>query len=89
MLIVIILLVIILILATLFNKKNINEDDTFISAKKKEFEISRPNCPQLNQPDVCTNTPGCLSLNYGCINNYEESQEPQKPWEKDDFMIVY
>jgi hypothetical protein len=85
MLIVIILLALILVLATLFNKNN----DTFVSAKKMEFTISRPNCTQLNDHDVCINTPGCFSTDNGCINNYAELQEPQKPWEKDDFMIVY
>ena len=85
MLNIILILIILLILATLFNKNN----DTFVSAKKIEFKTSRPNCSQLNDPEACINTPGCFSTDNGCINNYSELQEPQKPWEKDDFMIVY
>ncbi len=85
MLIVIILLALILVLVTVFNKN----DDKFVSVENKEFTISRPNCAQLNNPDVCINTPGCFSMANGCINNYKELQEPQKEWEKGDFMIVY
>ena len=85
MLNIILILLILLILATLFNKN----DETFVSAKKVEFLSSRPNCPQLNDPTICSSTPGCFTTDYGCINNYKELQEPQKAWEKDDFMVVY
>lgn len=85
MLNIILILIILLILVTLFNKN----DEKFVSAKNKVFTTSRPNCPQLNNPSICSSTPGCFSTENGCINNYREIQEPQKAWEKDDFMIVY
>ena len=85
MLNIIIILIILLILATLFNKNN----EIFVSANNVDFLLSRPNCPQLNDPTVCSETPGCFSTNYGCINNYRELKEPQKAWEKGDFMVVY
>ena len=53
------------------------------------YTMSRPNCLQLNSPDVCKSTLGCLSRENGCINNFKQLQEPQKAWEKDDFMIIY
>jgi amino acid permease len=60
-----------------------------LSHRKKDFFQSRPNCPQLNKPEICSSTPGCFSTSYGCINNYRSLQEPPKRWEKDDFMIIY
>ncbi len=88
MLNIIIILILLLILFSIFTK-NKNDNETFVSEKKIEFDTSRPNCPQLNIPSVCLNTPGCFSTKNGCINNYKELQEPQKEWEKNDFMIVY
>ena len=85
MLNIVIILIILLFLATLFNKN----DEKFVSASKIEFTSSRPNCPQLNDSNICSSTPGCFSTKNGCINNYKELQEPQKAWEKGDFMIVY
>ena len=85
MLNIILILIILLILATIITKNN----EKFVSAKKVEFVSSRPNCPQLNNPDICSSTPGCFSKDNGCINNYRQLQEPQKAWEKGDFMIVY
>lgn len=90
MLNIIIILILLLILSYIITKsKNVNNTETFISENKVQYDISRPNCPQLNIPSVCLNTPGCFSTKNGCINNYKELQEPQKAWEKDDFMIVY
>jgi hypothetical protein len=97
MLNIIIILVLILVLIIIFNKNkndvndndNDNDNEKFISENKVNYNISRPNCPQLNKPHVCLDTPGCFSTKNGCINNYQELQEQQKEWEKDDFMIIY
>ena len=84
MLTIVLILVIILLLASLFTKKN-----SFESIKNVKYEHTRPNCPQLNDKKICSSTPGCFSAEHGCINNYRELQEPKKPWENGDFMIVY
>lgn len=54
-----------------------------------KFPSSRPNCPQLNNEEVCNKTPGCRHSNVGCLNYYRDLQEPQKEWEKGDKLIVY
>ena len=82
---IILLLIIILLLAALFT----NNIDTFESINKVKYEQSRPNCPQLNDKEICSATPGCFASEFGCINNYRELQEPKKSWENGDFMIVY
>lgn len=85
MLNIILILVIILLLAVLFTNKR----DSFESINKVKYEQSRPNCPQLNDKNICSSTPGCFPSEFGCINNYRELQEPKKSWEKGNFMIVY
>jgi hypothetical protein len=47
--------------------------------------MSRPNCPQLNSSDVCSNTPGCKQSTIGCINDYR-SMKVDKMWNQDDFL---
>jgi hypothetical protein len=81
----IVILVIILVLAILSQ----NNKAKFESVNKVKYEQSRPNCPQLNKMETCMKMPGCFFTDFGCINNLRVLQEPRKPWEKDDFMIVY
>jgi len=54
--------------------------------------MSRPNCPQLNDNEVCKTTPGCKLGVNGCINNLSDLRKYEKStpeWMKDNFMIVY
>jgi hypothetical protein len=54
--------------------------------------MSRPNCPQLNDDNVCKTTPGCKLATNGCINNLSSLRKYEKPtpeWMINDFMIVY
>jgi hypothetical protein len=48
--------------------------------------MSRPNCPQLNSPDVCSNTLGCKQSTIGCINDYRSMKENTKELYKDDWL---
>jgi hypothetical protein len=48
--------------------------------------LSRPNCPQLNSPDVCSNTLGCKQSTIGCINDYRSMKEQDKEWNKNDWL---
>ena len=82
-----IILIIVIILFLAFLSRNNSEYIEPINNVK--HEKIRPNCPQLNDKKICKSTPGCFSTEYGCINNYRALQEPKKPWENGDFMIVY
>jgi len=82
---IILIILTILFLAFLFTNKN----EYIEQINNENFEHILPNCPQLNDKKLCSSTPGCFYAEYGCINNYRELQEPKKPWENGDFMIVY
>jgi hypothetical protein len=56
---------------------NVLEDDQI---------MSRPNCPLLNSPDVCSNTLGCKQSIIGCINDYRSMKENIKEWNKDEWL---
>jgi hypothetical protein len=82
---IILIIVIILFLAVVStNKRGYIEQINDVKYKQ-----IRPNCPQLNDKEICDSTPGCFYAEHGCINNYRELQEPKKSWENGDFMIVY
>ena len=63
--------------------------ENFEITENNEVYMSRPNCFQLNDERICRNTPGCYQAPNGCISMWEDIQEPKKPWEKDDFLVVY
>ncbi len=47
--------------------------------------MSRPNCPQLNSADICSNTPGCKYSTIGCINDYR-SMKVDSMWNQNDWL---
>jgi hypothetical protein len=87
--IVLVILIIIYLLYKIFVSSNY---DTFGVFNNETYFMSRPNCPQLNDNQVCSTTPGCkLTLN-GCINNLSELRKYENSipeWMDDNFMIVY
>jgi hypothetical protein len=48
--------------------------------------MGRPNCPQLNSPNVCSNTLGCKQSTIGCINDYRSMKEMDKKWNENDWL---
>ena len=93
-----ILLILILGYLLLFNNDNmksrkcerfIGSPDIFPYVSDDNNQMIKPNCAQLNDDNVCSNTKGCGLISIGCVNNYSKLQEEKKPWEINDDMIVY
>lgn len=66
--------------------------DKFGVFNTSTYFMSRPNCPQLNDINVCNTTNGCKTGVNGCINNLSELQKYEKPipqWMKNNFMTIY
>ena len=88
----IIVLVVLLIIYLIYKIITSSNNDAFGIFNNSSYFMSRPNCPQLNDDQVCKTTPGCrLGIN-GCINNLSELKKYEKPtpeWMINDFMIVY
>ena len=88
----VIVLVVLLIIYLIYKIMTSSNFDQFGMFNKSSYIMSRPNCPQLNDDEVCKFTPGCkLGIN-GCINNLSYLQKYEKPvpeWMKNNFMIIY
>jgi len=88
----VLVLVVLLIIYLIYKIIYSSNYDQFGVFNNLSYFMSRPNCPQLNDDNVCKSTPGCkLGIN-GCINNLSELRRYEKPtpeWMKDNFMIVY
>jgi hypothetical protein len=66
--------------------------DNFGIFNNESYFMSRPNCPQLNNDQICSRTPGCKLGKNGCINNLSDLSKYEKKipeWMENDFMIAY
>ncbi len=88
----IIVLVILLIIYLIYKIFASSSDDSFGTFNNDTYFMSRPNCPQLNDNNICKYTPGCRVGVNGCQNNLSELRKYEKSipeWMKDNPMIVY
>jgi hypothetical protein len=88
----IIVLVVLLIIYLIYKIITSSNNDAFGIFNNSSYFMSRPNCPQLNDDQICKTTPGCKLGVNGCINNLSEIRKYEKPtpeWMINDFMIVY
>ncbi len=97
----VIVLVVLLIIYLIYKIIASSNYDKFGVFNNDSYIMSRPNCPQLNDIDVCKSTPGCNYVVNGvggvggmieCQNNLSELRKYEKPvpeWMKDNFLIVY
>ena len=88
----ILVLVVLLIIYLIYKILTSSNYDQFGVFNNSSYFMSRPNCPQLNDNEVCKSTPGCRLSSNGCINNLSELRKYEKPipeWMQDNFMIVY
>ena len=88
----ILILVVLLIIYLIYKIITSSRFDQFGVFNNSSYIMSRPNCPQLNDDEVCKSTPGCRLASIGCINNLSELRKYEKStpeWMKDNFMNVY
>jgi hypothetical protein len=88
----IIVLVILLIIYLIYKIIHTSNYDAFGVFNNDTYFMSRPNCPQLNDNNLCKSTPGCRVGVNGCQNNLSKLRKYEKPipeWMVNNFMIVY